>query len=90
MTSDLRVPPDYVLQGRIRRFEQVIGSSPAVIIDVDIGVVRVHGNELLSLKTYRVEKPLSSDQVSEAVHGFEAAVNDLFGQFLTDLSGQRR
>lgn len=86
VTADLRVPPDYVIEGRLRRFEQLAGARPAVLVEIDLGVVRVHGNALLLLRTYKVEKPSRTEQVPDAVAAFQAAVGEVFAQFLDDLS----
>lgn len=85
VTADLRVPPDYVVEGRLRRFEQLAGSPPGVVVTMDLGVVQVHGNQLLMLNTYHVEKPATSEQPADAVVAFQAAVDEAFTHFLHDL-----
>ncbi len=85
VTSELRVPPQWVVQSRIKRFEQLAGSEPAVVIEMEMGVTRLRGNELTFLKTYRVETPMRGDNVPAAVNAFDAALADLFRQFLADL-----
>jgi ABC-type uncharacterized transport system auxiliary subunit len=86
VTSDLRVPPAYVVEGRLRRFEQIAGSAPAVAVELDLSVIRLHGNSLLLLKTYRVEKPAASEAMPDTVQAFESAVGEVVAHFLDDLS----
>lgn len=86
VTSDLRVAPDYIIEGRLRRFEQLAGPQPAVMVEADIGVVRLHGNELLMLNTYRVEKPAKTQEAPDAVDAFQAALTEVFARFVTDLA----
>jgi ABC-type uncharacterized transport system auxiliary subunit len=86
VTSDLNVSPAFVIQGRLRRFEQLAGTPPAVVVEADIGLVRVHGSELLLLNSYRVETPAASDQPGDAVAALQAATGDLFSRFLADLA----
>ncbi len=86
VTPGLRVSPDFVIDGRLRRFEQLAGTSPAVIVEMEIGVLRVHDNQLLMLKDFRVEMPSASEQAADAVAAYQAALRELFAQFIEDLS----
>lgn len=86
VTADLRVPPDVLIEGHLRRFEQIAGGSPAVVVEMDLGVVRLRGGELLQLRTYRVEKSMAGEQPAEAVTAFQAAVGEVFARFLGDLA----
>ncbi len=86
VTPDLNMSPDFVIEGRLRRFEQLAGASPAVVVEADIAVIRLRGNDLLMLHDYRVEKPAASEQPADAVRAFEAAVGEMVARFLDDLS----
>ena len=86
VTSDIDLSPDFVIEGRLRRFEELAGAAPAALVEADIAVVRIHGNQLVMLKSYRVETPAASAQPADAVRAFEAAVGELAGRFLDDLS----
>ena len=86
VTADLRVPPDFVIEGRVRRVEQIAGVAPSGVVELELGVVRLRGNALVMLKTYRVEKPVASEQVPESIAGFESAVGEVYAHFLDDLS----
>jgi ABC-type uncharacterized transport system auxiliary subunit len=86
VTADLRVPPDYVVEGRLRRFEQVAGTPPGVVVVIDMGVVRTHGNQLILLDSYRSEKTAASEQTSDVVTAYQAALGEVFGRLVADLS----
>jgi cholesterol transport system auxiliary component len=86
VTADLRVPPDFLIEGRLRRFEQIAGASPSVIVDMDLGVVRLHGGELVFLGNYRTETSMTGDRPADAVKAYQGAVSELFGRFLADLA----
>ncbi|PKU23983.1 ABC-type transport auxiliary lipoprotein family protein [Telmatospirillum siberiense] len=86
VTADLRVPPDILIEGRLRRFEQLVGAAPSVVVEMDLGVIRVRGGGLLLLRNYRVEKPMVGDQPADAVVAFQGAVGEVFGHFLADLA----
>jgi ABC-type uncharacterized transport system auxiliary subunit len=86
VTADLRVPPDFLIEGRLHRFEQVVGAPLAVVVDIDLGVVRLRNSELLLFRSYRAETPAAGDQPADAVLAYQAAVSDIFGRFLADLA----
>jgi cholesterol transport system auxiliary component len=86
VTADLRVPPDFLIEGRLHRFEQVIGSPFGVVVEMELNLVRLRTSELLLQRRYRVEKPTFGDQPAEAVQAYQAAVGEIFGRFLTDLA----
>lgn len=85
VASDIRSVPDWVVQGRIKRFEQVAGGSPAVRVVMEMGVTRLRGNQLAFLKTYQVEVPTPSESVPDAVTGFNQALGQIFKDFAGDL-----
>lgn len=86
VTADLRVPPDFLIEGRLRRFEQIAGERPVVVVDMDLGVVRLRGGELLLLHGYRAEKPMAGNDPSDAVQAYQSAVSEIFDRFLADLA----
>lgn len=86
VTADLRVPPEFLIEGRLRRFEQIAGAPFSVVVEMDLGVVRLNGSALLLLQSYRAEKPMAGDQPADAVLAYQAAVSEIFGRFLADLA----
>jgi len=86
VTANLRVPADFVVEGRLKRFEQVVGGPPAVVVEAELGVVRVHGNELLLLHDYQMETPAAGDAPGDAVAALQLCLDQMLGRFLADLS----
>ncbi len=86
VTADLRVPPDFIVEGRLRRFEQTIGPTAFVRVEMDLGVVRLRGEKLLQLTTYRADKPTTGDRPGDAIAAYRDAVADIFQRFIADLA----
>lgn len=84
-SPELRLDRDYELLGSLQRFEHVPASS-SIVVEVEISVRRVDGNQGLVLKTYSVDVPAPGQGVEVAVSGFSKALDLIFAEFLTDLS----
>lgn len=76
---------DQVLRGRLRRFEHVLrpGAPPLARVALELRLEDNDGRTLL-VKEYEAEKPAAASDVESAVAAVNAAVNDLFAQFLAD------
>jgi len=86
VTSAARVDVDYQIDGRIKRFEQLIGTdSSQVVIEIELILTRAEGRELLLLGSYREERAARSKGVADAVQAFEAAVEAIFERFVAEL-----
>jgi ABC-type uncharacterized transport system auxiliary subunit len=89
VTSEFRVPAEYRIEGRLRRFEQIAGAAPTVVVEMDLGLVRTGHNDLLHLATYQAEEPVAGTAAADAVPAYQAALTRVFGLFLTDLEARR-
>jgi len=89
VTPELRVLPDWVLRGKVRRFEQIAGRSE-VVIDVELGVVSARDGRLVLLETYVARVPAASERVEDAAQAMEKGVADIFARFLADLGRAAR
>lgn len=85
VTPEMRITPDYALTGRIRRFEQVLGSPDAAVIELEISLRRIDDGKLMLLKTYRHESKQSSRGVPGAVAAMNEALNIIYSDLLADL-----
>jgi ABC-type uncharacterized transport system auxiliary subunit len=88
LTPRFRERSDVKVQGRIGRLEQVLGSSGAasVVVELEIGAERtVRGGGLLVLNTYRVEAPASDASPAAAALAKRAALREVFERFTEDL-----
>jgi cholesterol transport system auxiliary component len=86
VTPAVRVAADYVVDGRILRFEQLIGNaSSRAVVEIELILTRVKGRQLLQLATYREERTARSNSVADAVQAFDGAVQAIFERFVADL-----
>ncbi len=86
VTPEMRVAADYVLTGKIIRLEKVIGSPPKAVLEIELGVRKAAGGNLLFLKTYRIEATSDGEGVDDAVQALNAALSDVYGRFVSDLA----
>lgn len=85
VTPEMRLEPDYVMTGRIRKLEQVIGSGNATRLEVELSVRRPSDGKLLFLKSYAHETKQSSQGVASAVDAFNQSINIIFSDLFQDL-----
>lgn len=86
-TTELRTRPDYVLHGRIRHLEQVAGPNPAAAIALEL-IVKKSGSDTPALvRTYARKLLLPDNSVAAAVAAVNQGLNEIYGEFLRDLSG---
>ncbi|MEE9608774.1 MAG: ABC-type transport auxiliary lipoprotein family protein [Myxococcota bacterium] len=86
VTPEVRVKPDYVIGGRILRFERVLENSPGhVVVELELNVRRAGKGDLLVHRTYREERTPDGKGVRQAVLAFDQALTAIFQRFLADL-----
>ncbi len=86
VTPEMRLNPDYVMAGKIRRLEQVVGSPGATVLEVELAIRRPADGKLVFLKSYRHEAPQTTPGVKPAVN----ALNEAFAIMLSDLLADLR
>ncbi len=86
VTPDMRVEPDYVLTGRIKRLEKINGSPPRAVVELELSLRRTANDELLFLGTYGVEARAGADTVAAAVAAFNDALTEIYAKFTADIS----
>jgi ABC-type uncharacterized transport system auxiliary subunit len=86
VTPEMRVQPDFVLTGRIRRLERVVGEAPKVVLDLELGIKASADDRVVTLGSYRIERPHGEDSVPAAVRAMNAALAEAFANFLDDLA----
>lgn len=85
LPSSASVPADFELAGRVIRVEQSLGGlAPAVVIELELGVIRTADNRLVGSKTYRVERPVRDDSVIASVEATNTALAEIFDGFIAD------
>jgi len=86
VTPEMRLEPDYVMTGRIRKLEQVLGAPNRTRLELEISLRRPADGTLMFLKSYSHETTQSSAGVAAAVDGLNEALNIIYSDLLADLS----
>lgn len=87
VTPEMRIEPDFVLRGRIRRLERVLGGFSGVVVELELGLRRTVDDRLMMLDTYRVEAEAGDDSVAAFVAAVNRALADIYATFAAVLSG---
>ncbi len=85
VTPDLRVPPDYALRGKLRRFEQVAGAD-RVAVELQLVLVNARDGQLIMTKTYAATPAAAADTPEAAVAAIGRGVDEVVARFLADLA----
>lgn len=82
---EMRLAPDYVMAGRIRKLEQIKTTSESAAIELEISVRQPGNGQLLFLKSYRHETPQAASGVAGAVRALNEGWNQILAELLEDL-----
>jgi ABC-type uncharacterized transport system auxiliary subunit len=85
VTTAVRVTPDFLLSGRLLRFEWVRGRSAHVSVNLEISITRVDGNQLVHFATYRSQQAAGGNNVGEAVSAFDRALAEIFARLVAEM-----
>ena len=83
---EFRAAADYQLTGKIKRLEQIRGSTPKVVVVLEFGLYRVRDNRLLLLKNYVQELDIDGNDVGRATSAMSSAVLMILSELSEDLS----
>lgn len=86
VTPEMRVEPDFVLAGKIKRLEQIVGAPPRAAVSLELGLRRDATGELLLLRTYAEVVTAGAPTVSAAVLAVNEALARIYAKFIADLS----
>ena len=89
VTPELRVEPDVTITGRIRSFEQMRGNPGYVRAKIELGAIERDNGRLLMFKSYEATPRTSGDSVPEAARELSVAIDQIYGEFLRDLTQAR-
>ncbi len=85
VTPDLRVRPDFLINGRIKRLEHVLGGgSPRVFAELELALIRRADDNLILLDTYAAEEPSRGAGIEASISALNRAVAKIFARFLAD------
>jgi ABC-type uncharacterized transport system auxiliary subunit len=81
-----QVKPTYLIAGKIRKFQQLLGKQPGVIVEMELQLLSFGERRALLVNDYRVAIDTSGDTIDEAVEKLSEALGKLYGQFLADIA----
>lgn len=87
VTPEHRVEPDYVLAGKIKRLEQVNGTPPGALVELELALKRNVDGNILFLDTYRIEAEAKTGTVGAAVDALNSALGLIYARFTNNISG---
>lgn len=87
VTPEMRLDPQYVMTGRIRKMEQLLGSPNRTRLELEISLRRPEDNKLLFFKSFTHEAVQTSPGVPAAVDSLNEALNIIYSDLLADLTG---
>ena len=83
----MRLDRDYELIGTLQQLEHVIsGVGGTAVIELEVVVRRVRGNQVVIAKTYRGEEPASAGDIDATVGSFTKAMDKILADFTRDLA----
>lgn len=88
VTPEHRARSDYVVDGKIKRFEYVTASPGRATVVLELSLRRLSDDELLILSTYQAEAGSGDDSAVGSVRALEQAVSGAYTRFLEDLSAR--
>ncbi|MBL26377.1 MAG: hypothetical protein CMM50_02330 [Rhodospirillaceae bacterium] len=85
--AELRLPATFYVNGRILRFERLLGDGrPQAIVSLELSLERASDGRTLMLQTYSAHETAAGDAMTDTVLAFRRALNSAYGRFLQDLS----
>lgn len=85
VTPDLRVPPDYALRGKLKRFEQIAGAD-SVAVEMQLALVNARDGSLILMNTYAAQVKTDGETPAAATAALGSGVTDILNRFRTDLA----
>lgn len=86
ITPAERAKADWLLSGSLLRFEHHPDARPpAVVVALELGIVRADCRYPVFLQRYSVQEPAANNQIDQAIPAFERALTRLIDQFLQDV-----
>lgn len=82
---EMRLEPQYVMTGRIRKLEQVVGQPNRTRMEIEVALRQPSNGKLLFLKSYEHETTQTSPGVAAAVDSLNEALNIIYSDLLADL-----
>ncbi|MGE4062407.1 MAG: ABC-type transport auxiliary lipoprotein family protein [Rhodospirillaceae bacterium] len=84
-TPEMRLDRQYELMGDLLLLEHVLTGGGTAVVEIEMALRRISGNQQLLLKTYRAEEPAGST-VASVIPAFTRAVDKITAALLADLA----
>ncbi|MBL8709719.1 MAG: membrane integrity-associated transporter subunit PqiC [Rhodospirillaceae bacterium] len=84
--SELRIASQYRLQGRIKRLEQTTGGGNGGVIALELSLIDKNSDQIIASGLYEAARPAAGDSIDDAVIALNAGLNEIFANFVADLS----
>lgn len=85
VTPEIRVDYTLELAGKVKRLEQIRGSTSKVIVELEFGLSQPREGSLLWVQSYLVEVECEDDSIVSAVDAFNEAVSNIYTQLVEDI-----
>ena len=84
--SELRIDTAYTVRGTIKRLEQLVGGKDGAVISLEFAVIEKSNDRLVLSKVYTSEKPISGENIDDAVAALNDGLDEIFAAFAHDLA----
>ncbi len=85
ITPEIRVDYTLELAGKVKRLEQIRGSTSRVVVELEFGLSQPLEGNLLWAQDYLVEIECEDDSIASAVDAFNEAVSRIYTQLVEDI-----
>lgn len=86
VTPELRVEPEFIVSGRISRFEQNVGTPGNVLVELELGLKETNTDRLVHVQMYRAETSTTDASPGKAISAFSQSIAKIYQQFVNDLN----
>ncbi|OHC76271.1 MAG: hypothetical protein A3G18_06360 [Rhodospirillales bacterium RIFCSPLOWO2_12_FULL_58_28] len=86
VTHEIRADPKYVITGKIKRLEKIVGDKPRAMVELEMALTETASGKLLILETYGIGADADSNTVAAAVAAIDKALSQIFARFVADIA----
>jgi len=80
------VEPEYILKGKIKRLERVVGSSSGGVIELELSLIQARSRRVILHRAYRQQVHADNRTVAGTVAALNQALANIYAGFLRDLT----
>ncbi|MDA0240074.1 MAG: ABC-type transport auxiliary lipoprotein family protein [Proteobacteria bacterium] len=85
VTPELRIEPEFIVSGRIIRFEQNVGSPGRVLVELELGLKETRTDRLVHVKADRAETSTPDAAPGKTIPAFSQSIAQIYKQFVDDI-----